>query len=214
MSCLLDQVPAALALPEFDGHAAQQPMMPVSRVRFRPGDRDGSPRHGAVLVLLYCVDEQPYLVLTRRRDDLNSHAGQVSFPGGRIDGQETPAACALRETAEEIGIPPEQIRLLGQLTPLYIGPSDFEVQPFVGVYVGDGRPVFAPNPGEVAAIIEVPLAHLLDDSRRVAEQWQLRGMDVTVPFFFLDGHKVWGATAMMLSEFAERLRIVQASQSR
>lgn len=207
--CTLEQVEAALRLPEFDGHAAQQHMMPLARVRFRPEDRDGSPRQGAVLLLLYCRDDQLYLVLTHRRDNLNSHPGQVSLPGGGIELPETLAECALRETAEEIGISPDQVRLLGHLTSLYISPSDFDVEPYVGVYARSGLPAFVPNPQEVAAIIEVPLEHLLDDALRAEELWQLRGTDVTVPFFHLDGYKVWGATAMMLSEFAERLRAVQ-----
>jgi 8-oxo-dGTP pyrophosphatase MutT (NUDIX family) len=207
MHCSLDDVRAALELPEFDGHAAQQHMMPLARARFRPDEREGTPRQGAVLLLLYCRDDELHLVLTRRRDDLNSHPGQVSLPGGRQDPPETLAETALRETEEEIAVPPETVRLLGRLTPLYISPSDFEVQPFVGIYTGDGRPAFVPNPGEVAAIIEVPLDHLLDQSLRTEELWQLRGVDVTVPFFQLDGYKVWGATAMMLSEFAERLRV-------
>jgi 8-oxo-dGTP pyrophosphatase MutT (NUDIX family) len=207
MHCSLDDVRAALELPEFDGYAAQQHMMPLARARFRPDERDGTPRQGAVLLLLYCQDDELHLVLTRRRDDLNSHPGQVSLPGGRQDPPETLAETALRETEEEIAVPPETVRLLGRLTPLYISPSDFEVQPFVGIYTGDGHPAFVPNPQEVAAIIEVPLDHLLDQSLRTEELWQLRGVDVTVPFFQLDGYKVWGATAMMLSEFAERLRV-------
>lgn len=206
MHCTLDVVQAALHLPDFDGHAAQQHMMPVTRARMRPPDREGSPRQGAVLLLLYCLDNELHLVLTRRRADLNSHPGQVSLPGGRHEPPETLAETALRETAEEIAVPPEEVRVLGQLTPLYILPSDYEVQPVVGIYTGDGRPVFMPNPNEVDAVIEVPLDHLLDHSLRTEELWQLRGVDVTVPFFQLDGHKVWGATAMMLSEFAERLR--------
>lgn len=211
MHCSLDDVRTALQLPEFDGHAAQQHMMPLARIRFRPDEREGTPRQGAVLLLLYCHDDELYLVLTRRRDDLSSHPGQVSLPGGRQDPPETLAETALRETEEEIAVPPDEIRLLGQLTSLYIYPSDFEVQPFVGVYVGDGRPAFVPSPEEVAAIIEVPLDHLLDQSLRAEEPWQLRGMEVTVPFFHLDGYKVWGATAMMLSEFAERLRLTLAT---
>lgn len=211
MPCSLDDVRAALDLPEFDGHAAQQHMMPLARVRFRPDERGGTARQGAVLLLLYCREDELYLVLTRRRDDLSSHPGQVSLPGGRQDEGETPAQTALRETAEEIAVPPSAVELLGKLTPLYISPSDYEVQPFVGVYVGDGRPAFVPSPEEVAAIIEVPLDHLLDQSLRAEEPWQLRGMEVTVPFFYLDGYKVWGATAMMLSEFAERLRLTLAA---
>lgn len=208
MSCTLELVQAALELPEFDGYAAQQHMMPVARSRFRSPDRSGEPRLGAVLLLLYCLDEHLYLVLTRRRDDLSSHPGQVSLPGGRHEPPETLEETALRETFEEIAVPPEQVQLLGQLTSLYISPSDFEVQPYVGVYVGSGRPAFVPDPREVADVIEVPADHLLDHDKRTEELWQLRGTDVTVPFFQIDGHKVWGATAMILSEFAERLRIV------
>ncbi|MEZ4518905.1 MAG: CoA pyrophosphatase [Chloroflexota bacterium] len=207
MHCTFDHVAAALALPEFDGHAAQQRMMPQARVSFRPVDRQGAPRQGAVLFLLYCFNDRLTLVLTRRRDDLNSHPGQVSLPGGQHEPPETLEETALRETYEEIGVPPEQIQLLGQLTSIYIMPSDFQVQPFVGAYVGNGRPVFVPDPGEVAAVLEAPLDDLLDDALRIEELWQLRGTEVTVPFFQLDGHKVWGATAMMLSEFAERLRL-------
>lgn len=208
MPCSLDEVVAALALPDYDGRAAQQLMMPAARVSFRDQARPGQPRLGAVLLLLYCRDDELYLVLTKRRDDLGSHAGQVSFPGGRHEPPESLLACALRETYEEIGITPEKVRLLGELTPLYIYPSDFEVQPYVGVWQGEERPCFQPDPREVAAVIETPVRCLLDPATRVEEEWQLRGMDVTVPFFAVDGHKVWGATAMMLGEFVARLRAV------
>lgn len=210
--CTLDLVKAALDLPEFDGYAAQQFMMPYARQRFRQPDREGDPRQGAVLLLLYCHEDELHLVLTRRPDEMKAHPGQVSLPGGKQEPGETLQQTALRETLEEIAVPPDQVRLLGELTPIYISPSDFEVQPYVGVFTGEGRPTFVPDPREVAAVIETPLDHLLDHNMRTEELWQLRGMDVTVPFFQIDGHKVWGATAMMLSEFAERLREAAASQ--
>lgn len=208
MPITLQDVQAALQLSEFDGTAAQQMMMPQARVNMRPPERLGEPRLGGVLVLLYGRDGELCLVLTRRRDDLPSHAGQVSFPGGRHEPPETLQTTALRETYEEIGIPPEKVHILGELSPLYILPSDFQVQPFVGYYVNGERPCFQPNPAEVAEIIEAPLRHLLDPATRVEEEWELRGYPVSVPFFQIEHHKVWGATAMMLSEFLERLRLV------
>jgi 8-oxo-dGTP pyrophosphatase MutT (NUDIX family) len=208
MHVTLDDVQAALQLAEFDGTAAQQKMMPQARVNLRPPERPGQPRLGGVLLLLYQAEDELYLVLTRRRDDLQAHAGQVSFPGGRHEAPETLQTTALRETFEEIGIPAASLRILGELSSLYILPSDFEVHPFVAYYENGSRPRFVPDPHEVAEIIEVPLSHLFDPSTRVEEEWELRGYPVSVPFFQVNQHKVWGATAMMLSEFLERLRRV------
>ena len=196
----------ALQLPQFDSAAAHARLMPTARVTRRPAGTPGQPRQGAVLLLLYCKNNAWHVVLTRRRENLQSHAGQISFPGGRREAQESLAATALRETHEEVGIPPAGVRLLGQLTTLYIPPSDFEVHPFVGWH---SQPVtMHPDPAEVAEILEVPLAHLLDPATQQSEQWELRGMAVEVPFYQVGPHKVWGATAMMLSEFMERLRAV------
>lgn len=206
MTCALEDVIVALALPDFDGSAAQFKMAPSSRASFPLPEQANAPRLGAVLVLLYCHDGALHLVLTKRRDDLGSHAGQVSFPGGRHEPPETYLATALRETQEEIGVAPQQLSVLGQLTPLYIPPSGFEVHPYVA-YFPAGRPAFVPDRREVAQIIEVTLAQLLAPDTRVEELWELRGQAVTVPYFAVDGHKVWGATAMMLSEFVERLRV-------
>jgi 8-oxo-dGTP pyrophosphatase MutT (NUDIX family) len=148
---------------------------------------------------------QTHLVLTRRRDDLQSHAGQVSFPGGRREDGESLQTTALRETFEEVGILPTELALLGRLSSLYIPPSDYEVHPFVAWYK-NGRPLFTPQESEVAEILEVPLSHLLDPATRLEEPWEIRSYQLNVPFYLVSGHKVWGATAMMLSEFLERLR--------
>ena len=206
-SCTLDQVRAALALPEFDGETAQLLMAPALRPRQRPAELATTPRLGSVLLLLYCVDDELHLVLTLRPTYEGIHSGQVSCPGGRHEPPESLAMTALRETEEEIGVPPAAVELLGELTTLYVLPSDYEVHPFVGFHAG-GRPVFAPHSREVAAIIETPLSLLLDPATRVEEEWDLRGLRMTVPFFLVGEYKVWGATAMMLSEFVERLRAV------
>ncbi len=96
--------------------------------------------------------------------------------------------------------------LLGQLTPLYIFPSDFEVHPYVAWYHNGERPSFVANQNEVAELIDTPLRHLLDPANRKEERWTIQGYELAVPFFAIEEHKVWGATAMMLSEFLERLR--------
>jgi 8-oxo-dGTP pyrophosphatase MutT (NUDIX family) len=203
----LIEVQQALALTNFDGQSAQLKMMPA-RARRRADHLPGKARLSGVLVLLFCNDQELTLVLTRRRDDLPAHAGQVSFPGGRHEPPETLLMTALRETEEEIGIAPESLQILGALTPLYIPPSDFEVHPFVAWYHNGQRPFFTPSPDEVAELLEVPLAHLFDPATLVEERWLFQGHEIDVPYFDVEGHKVWGATAMMLSELCERLRVV------
>lgn len=197
----------ALVLPNFDPQSAHYHMLPVDRRdRTRPRDLPGQPRVGGVLLLLYCHRQALHLVLTRRRDDLTSHAGQISFPGGRREPGETAVAAALRETEEEIGVPATAVTILGHLTTIYIPPSDYEVHPFVGWVNGGERPIFVPEVREVAEILEVPLAHLLDPHTREIGPIPVRGATYTVPYYNVNGHKVWGATAILLSEFLARVR--------
>jgi 8-oxo-dGTP pyrophosphatase MutT (NUDIX family) len=155
-------------------------------------------RRAGVLVLFYPRDAELSLVLTRRTDQVDSHRGQISFPGGSTDPGEDAAATALREAHEELGVDPACVEVLGELSPLYIPPSGFCVYPVVG-YTAE-RPEFVPNPIEVAEVLEVSLAHLLDPATRGEEVWPIRGADVRVPFYRVGHHKVWGATAMMLCE--------------
>ncbi len=206
----IEDVKKALTLPDFDAAAAQQLMVPLPRInkRVRPSHMAGQAREGCVLLLLYCHQGELHLVLTRRRDDLNSHAGQISFPGGRREPGEAYRDAALRETHEEVGISPTAVVVLGQLGDLYIPPSDYEVRPFVGWYLAQDRPVFYPAEHEVAQILEVPVSALLDDSVRKVSTREWNGMSFPVPYFDVEGHMVWGATAIMLSEFLERLKAV------
>ncbi len=194
----------ALQLAAFDGRSAQMTMMPRPRVVRRPLEMSGQAREGGVLAMLYTIADKTNIVLTKRVDHLNSHAGQVSFPGGRREDGETLVQTALREAEEEIGIDRAQVTILGELTPLYIMPSDYEVHPFVAWH--RGRPLFSRQTSEVAEILEVPLTHLLDPANRFEEPWSIRGYELQVPYFLVGTHKVWGATAMMLGEFLERLR--------
>lgn len=205
----LDDIRQALLLSDFDVTMAHERMSPLIRARQRPDTQNGQPRVGGVLVLLYCLNNEWHIVLTRRREDLNSHAGQISFPGGQQEPGETLVMTALRETCEEVGVPETAVSILGRLSQIYIPPSDFEVHPFVGLYK-NGRPHFLPDTREVAEILEVPLSQLLSPATRREEEWEFRGMAVTIPLFDVNGNKVWGATAIMLSEFIERLRAVIA----
>ncbi len=190
-------------------------MMPNGRPVGRMGQGAAAPRLGGVLLLLYCAGEALHLVLTKRPDYEGVHGGQVSFPGGRHEPPETLAATALRETHEELGVDPAHVELLGEMTPLFVVPSNFEVHPFVGRYTGSGRPRIVPDAREVAAVVEVPLSMLLDPSTRVLESMELRGgLRLRVPCFRVGDYRVWGATAMMLSEFLERLRYVRHMRER
>ncbi len=189
------------------GLTAQMGMAPMPR----PGtERILDPtldcRRAGVLALLYPLNageaggssDDLGVVLTRRTDRLDSHSGQISFPGGSMDPGEDAVAAALRETHEELGVDPARAEVLGRLSPLYIPPSGFCIYPVVAFTAQ--RPAFAPNAGEVAEVLEVPLAHLLDPATRREEVWSLRGEDVCVPFYAVGPHKIWGATAMVLCE--------------
>jgi 8-oxo-dGTP pyrophosphatase MutT (NUDIX family) len=126
------------------------------------------------------------------------HAGQVSFPGGVIDAGETDEHCALRELHEELGVATESVQVTGRLSPIYLYTSHFRVQPFVAVAAQ--RPRFVPNPAEVAALLEVPVAHLLDRTHRGTQLLTRRGFACLAPHIAFQGQRIWGATAVILSE--------------
>jgi 8-oxo-dGTP pyrophosphatase MutT (NUDIX family) len=188
--CLADPLP---------GFEAQLQMAPAYRQNATLAHIDDKDcREAGVLALLFPIEDEPHLLLTVRRDDLRQHGGQISFPGGRREADETLLETALREAHEEVGVVPEEVEVLGPLTPLYIPPSNFCVHPFVGAL--SVTPVLYPQDAEVSAILRVPLVHLLTPATRRREPWNLRGQEIEIPFLDVEGHKVWGATAMMLGE--------------
>lgn len=185
----------------------------VAQLRMSPQPRHGTDRildpglncrRAGVLVLIYPYHDEPCLVLTRRTDSVDSHRGQISFPGGSLDPGEDAVAAALREGWEELAIDASQVEVIGTLSPLYIPPSGFCVYPTVAYAAM--RPAFVPNPHEVAEVIDAPLARLLAPETRCEETWEIRGAPVRVPFYAVGGHRVWGATAMMLAELLSLLQ--------
>ncbi|MBA2588740.1 MAG: CoA pyrophosphatase [Alphaproteobacteria bacterium] len=148
-------------------------------------------------------EEGPMLLFTRRTDTLARHSGQVSFPGGRCEaGDLSPVETALRETFEETGIAPSFVSMAGYLD-RYLTGTGFDIQPVVGV-LADG---FAqvPDPREVAEIFEVPLAFLCDPANRRRESRELGGTRRNFYAFTYKEHEIWGATAAIIVNLAQRL---------
>jgi 8-oxo-dGTP pyrophosphatase MutT (NUDIX family) len=193
----IDHVRAAMRGP-LPGIEAQLTMAPRPRL-FTPPD-GVKPRQAGVLLLLYPIRDRLHLVLTVRTSNLNHHSGQVSLPGGGWEeGDASLQETALREAYEEIGVVTNGLELLGSLTPLYIAPSNNVIHPVVAYL--PRRPIFHPDPNEVAELLEVPLSLLMDPGTRREEDWIWRGAPLHVPFYAVGAHKVWGATAIVLAEF-------------
>jgi 8-oxo-dGTP pyrophosphatase MutT (NUDIX family) len=183
------------------GQVAQFRMAHV--VRQQAAKPPPNARQAGVLALFYPHVSSWHLVFIERQPHFghDRHAGQISFPGGKLE--ETDASLqetALRETEEEVGVPVDTIEILGKLTELYIPVSNFQVHPYVGFT--DTRPAFVPDVEEVRSILEVPFGHLADPGTRRQTNLQLAA-NITlkgVPYFDVEGKILWGATAMMVSE--------------
>ncbi len=187
------------------GLAAQlemAPMPPPGNTTFE--EAEGTSLKAAVLILLYPRNGASHIVFIRRPPTSLHHKDQIAFPGGQIENGEDRVRAALRETEEEVGVPPSEIRIAGEITPLFIPPSNFCVYPVVGTAEHPLR--FIPFALEVAEILEVPLSRLLDPDYVHRETWMLERGPVLVPFYAFGPHKIWGATAMILSEFLALLR--------
>lgn len=160
-------------------------------------------RESAVLVPLFVRDGVPHILFTRRPAHLRNHANQFSFPGGGRDAEDsTPLHTALRETEEELGIERSRVRVLGMLDEVPTITS-FRIQPFVGIIPGDGQ--YRPSAEEVAFILEVPLAGLLDPSIRRTEKRVAQGVEYDLYFYTYNSHVIWGATARILYNLLEHI---------
>lgn len=200
------------------GEAAQYRMAPRPRTGRLPYNHSPeTARRSGVLVLFYPAPDTIgqnaiYLPLILRPTYDGVHSGQMGFPGGGWEaGDSDLVATALREAEEEIGVIPSHIHVIGQLTPLYVFASNHLVYPTVAWI--DYRPLFRPDPHEVAQIIEIPLLDLLNPANRKEEEWQLRDRKAAVPFYLIQKQTIWGATAMMLSELLTLPTIATLAES-
>lgn len=160
---------------------------------------EGGLRRAAVLVPLFEHDGEAHVLLTRRRPDLARHAGQVSFPGGRIEPGEDALAAALRESQEEIGLDPERVGVLGRLDETLVLATGFRLTPWVGVVPYPYR--YAPQPAEVEAILYVPIASLVRPGVHRTEEREAYGNPrYLVHFYDLPAVTIWGATARVLHQ--------------
>ena len=158
-------------------------------------------RRAAVLLPLFVRDGALRVLLTRRTDTVEHHRGQISFPGGvEEEDDDSPWATAMRETEEELGIAPGDVRLLGALTPL-VTVTDFFVEPFAGAIPYPH--VLKPAAAEIAEVIDVPIAAFLDP--KTLERRMLPGRDEPTLFYHYGSHVIWGATARMLKELLDAI---------
>lgn len=195
----------AQPLPGWD---AQMQMAPSYRPRYSDEQiKNYNPKTSAVLALFYQKRGEWYLVLIQRRAYEGVHSKQVSFPGGKQEYGENLQQTALRETKEEVGIASESVEVIGTLSTLYIPPSNFLVYPFVGLLKEE--PQFEKQDYEVEEILEVPLRFFLDENNRTTSTIMVnKTIPYDVPAFNFEGHVIWGATAIMLSELVAVLKPV------
>lgn len=185
---------------DLPGMAAQNKMAPQGSEKYRQISNDH--KIACVLALLFPKNDHWHICLIERTshhpDD--KHAGQISFPGGKLDdNDDSYEDCALRETYEEIGISPDTIGILGELTPLYVYVSNFLVHPFVGFTTES--PKFIIQEAEVKNIIEMPMKHFTKSKYKQVGDIKVRDMILPdTPYYDVNGQKLWGATAMIMSE--------------
>jgi 8-oxo-dGTP pyrophosphatase MutT (NUDIX family) len=180
----------------FDHEAQRRP---------RPARIEGpDTRRAAVLAPLYDHDGEAWVVLTRRAQGMRSHQGEVSFPGGRRDGDEPLVATALREAEEEIRLDPGSVEVVGELDHLTTAISSVAIAPFIGALPGVPTGL-RPADAEVERILHVPLSELLADGVFHEEVWDFGGRTRPMWFFELEGDTVWGATAALLRQLLGRV---------
>lgn len=155
-------------------------------------------RESSVLILLFPKNGSWGIVLIER-SHFGPHAGQISLPGGKKDQEDnSDLATALRETHEEVGVQTESIEVIGSLSKLFVPNSNFWISPFIGWV--DYIPEWKPSPSEVKSILTVSLKDLFDDKNKKKKTLNRKGISIETPYYDVNGHMVWGATAMILSE--------------
>ncbi|MEO9893751.1 CoA pyrophosphatase [Aurantibacter sp.] len=197
-----------LPLPGVDSHYKMVPAFREELMK-RNQNLKITPKRAGVMALFYPDSQNStHFLLILRKTYKGVHSNQVAFPGGKAEEiDENIMITALRETEEEVGVPTASIKVIKELTQVYIPPSNFMVSPFIGFSTGEIS--FTLQQEEVEKIVEVPILDLLDDkkifSKKITTSY---AVDVDVPAFKLNGYTVWGATAMMLSEVKDLIKQV------
>jgi len=186
------------------GRVAQRAMTPELAYGRHHGPVPGDARRAAVLLAANPSQASWSIPAILRPATMRSHAAQVSLPGGMVEADETPEETALREFAEELGAPTSELQVLGALAPVYVFISNFEVTPIVAV---SHEPlVVRPNRDEVEEVVHVPLLQLLDPACQANYIIRRGQLAFRAPYYAIAGREVWGATSLILAEFAELLR--------
>lgn len=194
-------------LPAMNAHAKMVPPNRAELLRNTDFSKI-TPKKAAVMMLFYPKNYETHLALILRTSYNGVHSSQIAFPGGKVEPEDFDLKqTALRETREEIGIHPNSINVIRPFTQVYIPPSNYMVYPFLGVSNEDLE--FVLQEDEVAGIVEFPLADFLDDSILTSTTIKTSYAEsMEVPGFKVSEHFIWGATAMMLSELKETLKLV------
>lgn len=167
------------------------------------GEWPGHALTPAAVLIPVIAREEPTVLLTRRTETLRKHAGQVAFPGGRIDPDDNgPVAAALREAHEEVALPPAQVEVIGAIDAYETG-TGYRIVPVVGVVPPDLPLV--PAQVEVAAVFEVPLDYLLDPANHQVQKAEWQGRQRSFYVIEWETHRIWGATAGIIVNLAKRL---------
>ncbi len=190
----------AQPLPGAEAHLLMAPRPPR---RWPAGMSPDRARHAAGLLAVLPIADRAHIVATVRAGSLERHAGQVSLPGGVVEPGETFEQAALREAHEEVSMPLDRPRVIGALTPIDIPVSGFRLYPLVAAL--DERPRLRPADFEVAEILEVPVATLLEPETLVSIELVRDGYTLVAPAYRIGPHDIWGATAMVLAEFLRML---------
>lgn len=194
---------------ELPGEQVHLKMAPIERLlELKKKAREQSNAKKAAVMCLFYPDKDgaTYFALILRKTYKGVHSAQIGFPGGKTEPEDAnDVETALRETEEEVGVPSKHISVIKKLTEIYIPPSNFFVQPFMG-YTAT-TPHFVPQEEEVEAVIEVPLVEFMNEAIKGSQTLNTSyAKAIEVPAFHLQGHVVWGATAMMLNEVREILK--------
>ena len=194
-------------LPAREAHFKMVPLERIESLKNQKLD-DLNPKTAAVMMLFYPKNGRTHLVLIVRNSYEGIHSAQIAFPGGKYEANDQNYRnTALRETHEEIGIHPSIVEIVMPFTHLYIQASNFMVYPFLGICKEEI--VFVPDGNEVVNIIELPLNDFLNDDLIITTTMSTSyAKNIKIPAFNIEGHIVWGATAMMLNELKEVLKKV------